>query len=34
MGWKGVDASGLVGSLATMRDQLQYLAAVAEPTVA
>jgi len=33
-GWKGIDASGLIASLGAMRDRLQTLAAMAEPTVA
>lgn len=33
-GWKGVDASGLIASLNMMRDSLQTLAAVAEPSAA
>lgn len=33
-GWRGVDASGLIASLNAMRDRLQVLAAIAEPTAA
>ncbi len=32
-GWRGVDASGLIASLNTMRDRLQTLQRIAEPTV-
>jgi hypothetical protein len=34
VGWRGVDASGLIASLNTMRDGLQALSRIAEPTVA
>jgi len=33
-GWKGVDASALIASLNGMRDSLQTLAAVVEPSAA
>jgi hypothetical protein len=33
-GWKGVDAGALIRVLNTMRDRLQVLAAIPEPTVA
>ena len=33
-GWRGADASGLIASLHAMRDRLQVLAAMAEPTMA
>jgi len=31
-GWKGIDASGLIAPLNAMRDRLQVLSAMAEPT--
>jgi hypothetical protein len=34
LGWRGIDASDLITSLNAMRDRLQVLTAIAEPTVA